>query len=310
MAIIKAPSRIDPKFGDGFNQFLRILERVNNIKLDNEELLIDMSGCSFLTPFFLLPLVVLIEREKAKRPVTIIKDIKSKYCKEYLDLISFEGGMRPEDIVDQKYQEKLQPYENLNYIPIVSFPANRTDQSINIRDTFMSVLGAVVSQRLNLQGNYKTAVMYLIDEAVNNIIDHSAQERGYIFAQYYPARQYIDICVVDSGVGIYQTYRDHGVQEVTSHKIAIEYAGTGKSTKNRPEAEGRGYGITSSKAMVADGLNGKYFLISGNAFLFKTIGNELITQIPVDYTWGGTILGLRIPYSVNGQFNPSDFYEI
>ena len=310
MAIIQAPSRIDPRFGDGFNQFLRILERVNNIKLADEELLIDMSGCNFLTPFFLLPLAVLIEREKKKRPVTIIKDIKSKYCKEYLDFISFEGGLRPEDIIGQTYKEKLTPYENLNYIPIVNFPANRTDQGITIRDTFMSVLGSVVTQRLNLQVNYKTAVMYLVDEAVNNIIDHSAEERGYIFAQYYPSKQFMDICVVDNGVGIYQTYKDNGIDTVTSHKVALEYAGTGKSTKNRPAAEGRGYGITSSKAMVADGLDGKYLLISGNAFLFKALGNEMITQIPVGFTWGGTVLGLRIPYSGNVKFNPSDFYEI
>lgn len=310
MALIKVPPRIAPGFGDGFNQYLRVLEKINSIENPDEELLIDMSSCSFLTPFFLLPFTVLIQQEKNRRPIRIIKDMESGYCKTYLSLIYFEDGLMPENILPEKYEQSLSRYEELTYIPIVSFPANRSSPSIAIRENFMSVLSKLIVKQLRLPTNYVTAVMYLIDEAVNNIVDHSQGQRGYIFAQYYPSRKFIDICVADGGIGIYQNYINNGIEEVTSHKVALQYAGSGRSTKERPDAESRGFGISSSKAMVADGLDGKYLLLSGNAFLYKSAQNESITEMPKLFKWGGTIVGLRIPYDENKEFNPPDFYEI
>lgn len=151
--------------------------------------------------------------------------------------------------------------------------------------------------------------MYLLDEAINNIVDHSREERGYIFAQYFPSKTYIDICIADTGIGILNTYLEKGDIPITTDKEAVMLAANGKSTKNRPENESRGYGISTSKEMLVSGLMGKYFLMSGRAFLIKTIEKEEIIEIPSSLNWKGSIVALRIPYVSNMGFNPTLYYE-
>ena len=53
-----------------------------------------------------------------------------------------------------------------------------------------------------------------------------------------------------------------GGSEVESLMLANE----GYSTKNRPEAENRGYGISTSKRMLVEGMKGAFFMLSGGAF--------------------------------------------
>lgn len=160
-----------------------------------------------------------------------------------------------------------------------------------------------------MKGGIHTGVMYLLDEAINNIVDHSKGKRGFIFAQYFPSKAFIDICIADTDVGILATYQENGDNIVTD-KEAISKAANGNSTKDLPENESRGFGISTSKKMLANGLKGKYFLLSGNAFLIKTFENEEIIEIPKNLNWKGTIVALRIPYNEgNGRFNPIEYYE-
>ena len=107
--------------------------------------------------------------------------------------------------------------------------------------------------------------MYLIDEAINNIVDHSGEERGFIFSQYFPASGYTDICIGDTGIGLLGSYKNAGRANITTHRDAIINAANGVSTKNRPEAEGRGFGISTSLDMLVNGLKGKFALLSGQA---------------------------------------------
>jgi len=62
--------------------------------------------------------------------------------------------------------------------------------------------------------------------------------------------------------------------DITSSIEAINSAANGVSTKNRPEAEGRGFGISTSFDMLVNGLKGKYAVMSGNAFMSKNSLNE------------------------------------
>lgn len=44
-----------------------------------------------------------------------------------------------------------------------------------------------------------TALMYLIDEAVNNVLHHAHDDKGYLLAQFYQSKGYIDIVIADIG---------------------------------------------------------------------------------------------------------------
>src|SRR5690606_32833445 len=99
---------------------------------------------------------------------------------------------------------------------------------------------------------------YLIDEMTHNINDHSQAEQGFIFARYYPASNYIDVCICDGGIGIYESYSKSPKFHPQSEQEAIEFAINGRSTKDRPEA--RGFGIPTSRDMLVNGLKGKFYL--------------------------------------------------
>ncbi len=146
-----------------------------------------------------------------------------------------------------------------------------------------------------------------MDEAIANIVDHSMEQRGFIFAQNYPSKNFMDVCIADNGLSILGAYNESGFSEITTDELAIQNAVSGKSTKH--EAHSRGFGIRTSKKMLVNGLKGKYFLLSGNAFIIHSISQEEIITLPVPLKWKGTILALRIPIINNADFNPSNYYE-
>jgi len=308
MRIIQIPSRINDGFGDGLNWFFSILRQVRAVPPD-EAIEMDMTGCNFLNPFFLLPFMLLVKGEGKERPITIRNDGNNEGFRIYTDLISFGNGLQPENIPGGNYEALLNEYGGKTYIPIINFPANRNNLDTAIRDNFMNVLNTLLVRQLKLKGGFHTGVMYLLHEALNNVVDHSKEERGFVFAQYFPSKAFIDICIADAGIGILRTYQDRGDEDASTDKEAISNAAIGKSTKERPGNESRGYGITTSKAMLVNGLNGKYFLLSGKAFLIKTIEKEEIIEIPENLYWKGTIVALRIPYAGTTEFNPADYYE-
>jgi len=154
-----------------------------------------------------------------------------------------------------------------------------------------------------------SGVSYLIDEAVNNITDHSRTDRGYLFTQFYPKKEYLDLCIADTGISILGSYEAVGRTDITSHEQAIQAALSGDSTKDDPN---RGFGIRTSRRMLVKGLGGRYFLLSGNSFMFSYPGvNETIKVLPPvpGISWPGTYLALRIPVQKNVKFQINDYLE-
>jgi hypothetical protein len=154
-----------------------------------------------------------------------------------------------------------------------------------------------------------TAVTYLIDEAVNNIKDHAQTERGFLFTQFYPKAEYMDLCIADAGISILGSYQAAGRLDITSHSQAIEAALNGESTK---DVAGRGFGIRTSRNMLVNGLGGRYYLMSGDSFLFSYPGgNEEIKIFPNNsgLNWVGTYLAMRIPVQKNVNFHYNEYLE-
>src|SRR5216684_6879372 len=125
MAVIQIPSRINDNFGDGFNWFFTIVEKIRNTP-QGESIELDMTACSFLNPFFLLPFRLLINEEGKTRKIIIRNDGTNQAFRNYLNLISFEGGLQPETIAGQDYESVLSQYSSKTYIPIINFPATRS----------------------------------------------------------------------------------------------------------------------------------------------------------------------------------------
>lgn len=142
---------------------------------------------------------------------------------------------------------------------------------------------------------------------VDNITEHSESERGYIFAQSYPAKGYVDLCIADEGITLTGSFKKAGI-EISSDVEAMQAANKGVSSKNLPDAENRGYGIYTTKNMLITGLNGQYMMMSGSALYLKDRQFDNIIELPGGLKWNGTVIALRIPYQ-NKDFVYTKYFE-
>ena len=150
----------------------------------------------------------------------------------------------------------------------------------------------------------QNAVCYPIAELVTNIFEHSKKDTGFIFGQFYPNKNYLDICIVDCGRGFSGAYREEKGLKL-SDSSAISEVMKGNSVK--PEKE-RGYGIWTSKRIICDALDGGGFImISGSAGLISENKRENLVSFP-NFYWQGVIIAYRIPVP-RGPVDISSFIE-
>jgi len=150
----------------------------------------------------------------------------------------------------------------------------------------------------------QNAVCYPIAELITNIFEHSKKESGFIFGQFYPDKNYLDICIVDCGRGFAKTYKEEKELKLSDAE-AITEAMKGNSVKKDKE---RGYGIRTSKEVICKALRGGGFiLISGSSALVSTGQGEKLVALS-DFYWQGTIIAYRIP-KPTGSIDISPYIE-
>ena len=286
----------DDRMSDGLLAAIDTIHLIN--EATDENITLDFSDVKFITPLFVLPLVVFLN--SCDKNVTIVN------MNEYLQTIGFATGMCPDKMRKSEFIAVMEKYSQKTYIPIVSFPA--TKDSDDEKDAILSTVESIIMRQLKLDSNISTGLKYMLGESIDNIIQHAQSERGYIFAQSYPNKKFIDICIADSGItllGSYQTLPDN---EIESDLEAIQAANRGISTKNLPNAENRGYGIITSKKMLIDGLNGSFIMMSGNALHLYNFEHQKFIETPLGIRWNGTIIALRMPY-LNKDFHYINYIE-
>jgi len=144
----------------------------------------------------------------------------------------------------------------------------------------------------------------MLSEITDNVSEHSNAESDYIIAQNYPNMKYVDICIGDDGITLLGSYLKTPEKGITTDLDAIQAANEGISTKMRPTAENRGYGIRTTKRMIVDGMGGQYVMMSGGAAYIKTVNGERLGQMDKSSRINGTIVAMRVPY-----WNKFDFYS-
>ena len=225
----------------------------------------------------------------------------------YLNSICFDrmlhfGSDSVEDIeaVMGKYLSKA-------YLPLCSF--SMTDAN---KDSFGSLIQRIISKQANIGQGGRSSLSYLISELLDNIYEHSQSENGYVFSQFLEREGVIDLCIADTGISIAGSYRKAGLyqKEIDGSEIeALKLANEGYSTKNRPEAENRGYGISTSKEMLVVGMHGAFFMLSGGAFHRYENGANDYIDLQRLFHWKGTVILMRIPVNMPEGFNYIDYLE-
>ena len=286
----------DDRLIDGLTPVVRMMSQIENSR--EQEVTIDFSDTRFISPVFALSLIVYLSR--------CGKQISFKNVPDYLELIGLSnGGIKPDEMRQTEFLAALEKYASKTYIPIIDFVAGRNSDA---KEVVSSIVENMIIQQLSIQSNVANGLKYMIDETLDNITEHSDSDRGYIFAQAYPTKGFLDVCIADRGVSLQGSYKKLPDNEILSDMEAIKAANRGLSSKNLPDAENRGFGIRTSKQMLIHGLGGQYLMISGSSLYLKSCNLDTFYSMPHGLRWNGTIVALRIPYH-SASFNYINYIE-
>ncbi len=286
----------DDRLIDGLTPVVRMMSQIENSGV--QKVTIDFSDTRFISPVFALSLIVYLSRCGKQIDFTNVPD--------YLERIGFgNGGIKPDMMRLTEFLAELEKYASKTYIPIIDFAAGRNSDA---KEVVSSIAENMIIHQLNIRSNVANGLKYLIDETLDNITEHSESDRGYIFAQAYPFKGFLDVCIADRGVNLLGSYQKLPDNEISSDIEAIKAANRGLSCKNLPDAENRGFGIRTSKKMLIQGLGGQYLMISGSSLYIKTPNLDSFYSMPHGLRWNGTIVALRIPYH-STTFNYINYIE-
>ena len=109
--------------------------------------------------------------------IQISNTFRSPYLGDYMSLIGFPNGIDPLTF-NGNFTELINSYNGKTYIPIIAFPTGESDEIAKIRDAFLSGINRLLIRICNLPQNMITPMMYLIDEAVNNVLHHSKSDKA------------------------------------------------------------------------------------------------------------------------------------
>ena len=286
----------DDRLIDGLSPVVRIMDQME--KSVDQEVTIDFSDTRFISPVFALSFIVYLTRCGKQIAFTNVSD--------YLERIGLgNGGIKPDTMRQTEFLAELEKYTSKTYIPIIDFAAGCNSDA---KEIVSSIVENMIIQQLNIQSNVANGLKYMIDETLDNITEHSESDRGYIFAQAYPTKGFLDVCIADRGVSLLGSYEKLPDNEILSDMEAIKAANRGLSSKNLPDAENRGFGIRTSKQMLIHGLGGQYLMISGSSLYLKSCNLDTFYSMPHGLRWNGTIVALRIPYH-SSSFNYINYIE-
>ena len=287
------------RIGSTFNYLFYVVNQCEN---SGSALVWDFNGTSFFHPFFIAPLAIYRDF-LSQSSVVRYKNINNTLL-PYLSVIKFFDFL---DINNSTtLDDILNFYEGRSYIPICRFQLEHEDSGNKNIDNMQSVIQSVIMKQNNIDNRLKSPISYLFGELICNMQQHSNAKYGYLFSQYIKSDNCLYLCLADNGITIYGSYVNKGKyldviegDEAAALKLATE----GYSTKNLPDSENRGYGISTNIKMIVDGLGGEFFILSGGAFHRDDGENDIYINLPANLSWNGTIILVKIPVNVNNEFD-------
>lgn len=299
---VEIPNRTHEDFGDSLAKLIAVVKHITICAED--EVILDFSKAKMLNPFFLGGLVGVIKRLQDQGKKFILSHGANHSIGSYLNTIRFPETFSPVDGKEKDYLVALENYSHKTYIPIISFKTGPSNTITVVRENVLSAVSQLLKNQLKFSERERMPLAYFLGELTDNINEHSNATEGYVFAQYYPNSNYLDLCICDTGQGILQSYLNNPKFNPQTETDAIQLALSGISTKDRPEA--RGFGITTTRNMLVNGLRGKLFLWSGNTTFLQAVNKEAIVNIDANGYFQGTFIALRLPTVIPGSF---DFYK-
>lgn len=313
MIEIKLKRNINDDFGKNISSIIELMDEINSVG-NGQEILLNYVDAKFTHPFFTLPLLLLVKnlRNHYGYNISISRErFRNEFVNQYMSMIQFPDFLTCEEKLPNEIERTLKSFENKSYIPLIQFPIGTDLATTQIRDSFIQHLNNLLCEITDIDKypGLKSPILYFVNELLSNIIHHAKFDYGYIMAQHYKTKGYVDICIADLGRTLLESYLEFEFNRfnIQNHKHALESCLNGKSTKGGID---RGYGISTSINMLCRGLNGRFFMFSGNSFTVQGKEKSDIVVSDIKHIfWKGVLICLRIPCNVPKDFNYLDFLE-
>jgi hypothetical protein len=157
-----------------------------------QEVAFDFVDIDFLYTTFILGLAVIISDLK-NAGTTVIFINKKENISSYFSAICFPDGLMPDKM--EQWPKTLENPSAKTFLPVVNFSNNRTNEETILRNNIISRFGRLLSDNLSFDTSIHTGISYFISEFTDNVVEHSGQERGWLFYQHYPKKEYVEISI-------------------------------------------------------------------------------------------------------------------
>ena len=152
----------DERLMDGLAPVVLVMQQVESAKAD-EPITVDFSLTRFISPVFVLSLIVYLSR--CGRAVSF------EGIHDYLDVIGLQTwGVCPDQMRKSEFLAMMEGYSRKTYIPIISFPARSDNDE---KETISSVVENIIIRQLSIPVNVAIGLKYMIEETLDNITEHS-----------------------------------------------------------------------------------------------------------------------------------------
>lgn len=234
---------------------------------------------------------------------------KENNIKLYIDIIKKDDNRYPYRInfyklIDSKEKEPFfNRFSNLGkFIEITPLKFNSiTDEQID--PCIVTDIVKIFRNNYKIEDSIYKSLNYCIWEQVDNIQNHSGDYgTGFVVAQNYPNLHEIRLCIVDTGIGIYEslTKTESSKFKDLSYKEAIRKCIETKVTNGK----GLGNGLYHS-ARFALNNKGCFVIYSGNYYI--EINDGEISQVIRGKYWQGTIIFQKV--YTNNKINYNDVFN-
>ena len=286
------------------DSILSLIKIVNETNMATGNVSWDFSRVSDMHPFLVAPLAIY----KATSTKQIVCENMSLPMQSFLNEVFFEKMLHFENEAMETAEMVMSKYAHNLYIPICSFTMSESN-----KEAFGVIARNLILQQNKFYRSLSTPLSYFLSELIDNIYEHSDSVNGYLYSQYVEKENSLYICIADAGITIFKSYEKAKkyLQEIDNNESeALRFANEGRSTKNRPGAESRGYGISTTRKMLVEGLGGSFYMLSGSAF-HRYESKEINSYVDMRnfFKWNGTLLVLRVPADIPHGFNYINYLE-
>lgn len=265
--------------------FYNIYDQVKKARQD-EEVFFDFTMTRFTYPLFQAMMLLLQDSDPEK--------YRFGEMSNYLQTIRFHGPLPATEYVP----------DNKTYIPILSISRNNTTRERS--GETVSMLSKKVKDKTKMPNNVACGLDYVLQEIIDNFWEHSQAENAFILCQSFPTQQFIDVVIADNGITLLGSYQASNIP-VKSDLDAMQMMVSAISSKDRPENESRGYGLSTSRKIITKGLAGQFICVSGSCVYIRNRDRERIISVP-EWPVKGTVVAMRFYYNAPA-FNYYNFIE-